>query len=188
MLFRSKNKSTTMWDLIVHKTVPPTRLMRYCCSVLKEKGGRNRVISTGVRWTESRARAQRGIYEDINRNKDRRIILNNDNSNKRLLFERCERQAKIIVNPIIDWQVSDVWDYINDNKTPCNPLYCEGYSRVGCIGCPMAGKHRYEEFAKYPKYREAYIMAFDRMLTERRSRGLEVNRSEEHTSELQSRI
>lgn len=29
----------TMWDLIVEKRVPPTRLMRYCCQVLKEGGG-----------------------------------------------------------------------------------------------------------------------------------------------------
>ena len=35
---RNKPKKT-MWDLIVEKRVPPTRLMRYCCQVLKEGGG-----------------------------------------------------------------------------------------------------------------------------------------------------
>ena len=97
-----KGKRTSMWDLIPQKMMPPTRLMRYCCSVLKEKGGQNRAIATGVRWSESRARSKRGIYEDINRNKDKKIILNNDNDDKRLLFERCEKQAKTVVNPIID--------------------------------------------------------------------------------------
>ena len=52
-------------------------------------------------------------------------------------------------------------------NTPCNPLYCE-FSRVGCIGCPMAGKHRYDEFHRYPKYEQMYIHAFDRMLEARR--------------------
>ena len=29
----------SMWDLIVQKGIPPTRIMRYCCTVLKESGG-----------------------------------------------------------------------------------------------------------------------------------------------------
>ena len=32
-------------------------------------------------------------------------------------------------------------------------------------------KERRKEFAKYPKYRDAYIRAFDRMLEARRDRG-----------------
>lgn len=43
----------TMWDLIVKKGMPPTRLMRYCCEELKERGGQYRVKITGVRWAES---------------------------------------------------------------------------------------------------------------------------------------
>ena len=39
-----------------------------------------------------------------------------------------------------------------------------GYKRVGCVGCPMAGKNRYKEFADFPKYKAAYIRAFDKML------------------------
>lgn len=34
----------------------------------------------------------------------------------------------------------------------------------------MAGKHRYFEFARYPQYEKLYLMAFDRMLKERRRR------------------
>lgn len=33
----------TMWQLIVKKKIPPTRLARYCCAELKEKGGKGRV-------------------------------------------------------------------------------------------------------------------------------------------------
>lgn len=163
-----------MWDLIPRKLMPPTRLMRYCCSVLKETGGQHRAIATGVRWSESTARSRRGIYEDINHNKNKSIILNNDNADKRLLFERCEKQAKTVVNPIIDWSESDVWDYLKDNKTPYNPLYDCGFNRVGCIGCPMASKHRYEEFRRYPKYEQMYINAFERMLNARRQHGRDV--------------
>lgn len=54
-----------------------------------------------------------------------------------------------------------------------NPLYECGQCRVGCIGCPMAGDKRWSEFERYPKYKEAYIRAFERMLVERERRGLE---------------
>ena len=48
----------SMWDLIVQKKMPPTRLMRYCCEELKEHGGAGRVKITGVRWEESAKRAE----------------------------------------------------------------------------------------------------------------------------------
>ena len=43
----------SMWQLIEEKPFPPTKIFRYCCSELKEKGGKGRVRITGVRWAES---------------------------------------------------------------------------------------------------------------------------------------
>ena len=167
-----KGAPTSMWSLIPQKLMPPTRLVRYCCSVLKEQGGAGRFISTGVRWDESTSRkANRGIYEKIASEKTQRIILNNDNDDRRMLFENCRLKAKRVVNPIIDWTDDDVWGFIQDAKIPINPLYGEGFCRVGCVGCPMAGKKREKEFARWPKYKDMYISAFDRMLEERRRRG-----------------
>lgn len=167
-----KGAPTSMWALIPQKLMPPTRLVRYCCSVLKEQGGAGRFISTGVRWDESTSRkANRGIYEKIASEKTQRIILNNDNDDRRMLFENCRLKAKRVVNPIIDWTDDDVWGFIQDAKIPLNPLYSEGFCRVGCVGCPMAGKKREKEFARWPKYKGLYISAFDRMLAERKRRG-----------------
>ena len=45
----------TMWQLIVKKGLPPTRLMRYCCSELKERGGQGRRVITGVRTLTARS-------------------------------------------------------------------------------------------------------------------------------------
>lgn len=167
-----KGAPTSMWSLIPQKLIPPTRLVRYCCSVLKEQGGAGRFISTGVRWAESNARkANRGVYEKIASEKTQRIILSNDNDDRRMLFENCRLKAKRVVNPIIDWTDSDVWGFLQDAKVPLNPLYSEGFCRVGCVGCPMAGKKREKEFARWPKYKDMYISAFDRMLEERKRRG-----------------
>lgn len=65
-----KGAPTSMWSLIPQKLIPPTRLVRYCCSVLKEQGGAGRFISTGVRWDESTSRkANRGVYEALGSSK-----------------------------------------------------------------------------------------------------------------------
>lgn len=167
-----KGKRVSMWSLIPQKSMPPTRVVRYCCSILKEAGGAGRFIATGVRWSESSSRKNgRGIYEKNSTKKNNRIILNNDNDDKRMLFENCRLKAKRVVNPIVDWNDDDVWGFLNDSKTPVNPLYAEGWCRVGCIGCPMASKARAKEFARCPKYKNLYIRAFDKMLEELRMRG-----------------
>ena len=50
--------SKNMWNLIPKKKMPPTRIVRYCCSELKEDGGDGRMVITGVRWAESVNRAK----------------------------------------------------------------------------------------------------------------------------------
>lgn len=138
---RYKDKPVSMWTLIPQKLMPPTRLVRYCCAVLKENTGRDRFIATGVRWAESaRRKNSRGIMETIDRDPQKRIILMNDNDEKRQLFEACNTKASMSVNPIIDWSDDDVWDYTHSEHLPVNPLYCEGQKRVGCIGCPLASR------------------------------------------------
>ena len=170
-------KNITMWNLIPKKLLPPSRVMRYCCSELKESSCKNRMIATGVRWAESNKRKNRGVLEAIasNRNKislpDEKMLLS-DNDDARRLFERCELKAKTVVNPIVDWRDSDIWEYYWNECSSHNSLYKLGYYRVGCIGCPMAGKARWKEFADFPKYKQAYIKAFERMLEVRKQRGL----------------
>ncbi len=57
----------TMWNLIPKKKMPPTRIVRYCCSELKESGGQGRFTVTGVRWAESAKRKNRGGVGDRNK-------------------------------------------------------------------------------------------------------------------------
>ena len=60
-----KGKPVSMWTLIPQKLMPPTRLVRYCCDVLKEQGGKDRFIATGVRWESAQRQNNRGIYEKL---------------------------------------------------------------------------------------------------------------------------
>lgn len=165
-------RNVTMWNLIPRKLMPPTRLMRYCCTELKEGGGKGQFIATGVRWAESVKRKKRGMLEVQHKNINKKLTLMNDNDESRMAFESCQLKGKRVVNPIVGWQEADIWDYVSAEHICMNPLYDCGWKRVGCIGCPMAGKHRITEFARYPKIKAAYVRAFDRMLAERQKRGL----------------
>lgn len=180
----------TMWQLIVEKLLPPTRLMRYCCAELKERGGKGRVKVTGVRKAESASRKENGglvkiigkpattekaaIEMDVDYNVTPKggIVLNTDNDESRRFVEHCYRTTSTMVNPIIDWEDKDVWDFLRYYGCRSNPLYECGFDRIGCIGCCLGGYVSMKRgFALYPKYKENYIRAFDRMLKRRRELG-----------------
>lgn len=76
----------------------------------------------------------------------------------------AQQRKRVTVNPIIDWTDEDVWEYLHYINVPSNPEYQNGFTRVGCVGCPMAHRSRRWEFEKYPAYRTLYINAFQRML------------------------
>lgn len=186
---------TSMWKLIEKKLLPPTRRVRYCCEVLKEHGGKGRIKITGVRWDESNKRSEssdivrvvgkpKGTQKlaeekgvDFRINKQGGLVLNDDNDASRRFVEQCYRTTSTMVNPIVDWTDKDVWDFLHHYGCESNPLYQCGFSRIGCIGCPLADKHnRITEFSLYPKYKENYIKAFGRMLKRREELGKD-NRS-----------
>ena len=181
-----RGKPITMWNLIPMKGMPPTRLVRYCCHQLKEGGGDGRMTVTGVRWAESvKRRDNQGPVTIISKSAHeleasdgfrkttlRGFVLVNDNEESRRLVETCYKRHKTTVNPIIDWSDRDVWDFINGNSIPFCELYNEGFRRLGCIGCPMAGtKERERELLRWPKYKDAYLRAFAKMLEERKRLG-----------------
>ncbi len=75
----------TMWNLIPRKLMPPTRLMRWCCSELKECGGKGRMIVTGMRWEEStNRRMNQGEITVIGKTKSTQKFLEENNINFQL--------------------------------------------------------------------------------------------------------
>lgn len=180
----------TMWQLIVKNKMPPTRLMRYCCKDLKERGGKGRLKITGVRWAESQNRRDNGgLVKIVGKPKTTRkhadkigvdyvdspkggVVLNLDNDASRRMVEHCYRTTSTMVNPIIDWSDEDVWEFLHHYGCESNPLYQCEFDRIGCIGCPQARPARVrKQFERYPTYRSAYIHAFDKMLEARKASG-----------------
>lgn len=185
---RDRNgKPITMWNLIPRRSFPPTRLFRYCCKNLKESGGDGKIAVTGVRWAESvnrqknqgavtimGAKAAQEVKSDDFKNTQRGgVVLINDNEDSRRLVESCYKRHRTTLNPIIDWSDRDVWDFIRSNGISYCSLYDEGYNRLGCIGCPMAStRERERQFARWPKYKAAYLHAFEKMLEANKNKGL----------------
>lgn len=179
----------TMWNLIPRKGMAPTRTARYCCAALKEDGGDGRMCVTGVRWAESYNRKNNAGMITIKTstapkefkdnpdfvvNKHGGLVLINDNAESRRMVEQCYTRHKTTVNPVIEWTDDDVWDFIRAETIPYCSLYDEGFTRLGCIGCPMAGQHgREREFMRWPKYKQSYLNAFARMLVVREQKGLQ---------------
>ena len=126
----------------------PQRQRRWCCEEYKEQGGSGRKVVTGIRAAESPKRARRKMVES------------------------CYKDTtKMYVNPIIDWTDNDVWEFIRQYNIPYCKLYDEGFKRIGCLFCPMAGSQRMIEYKRYPKIADAWIRAFEKIHAKKKSEG-----------------
>lgn len=124
----------TMFQLIEKWCFLPTCKARYCCAILKERGGSGRVVVTGIRKAESHRRSKRKMFEVSKTDKTKRMI-----------------------HVILDWKDKDVWNYIRELGISYCRLYDEGFRRIGCIGCPMISTRlRHQQFARWGNHKIAY--------------------------------
>ena len=145
-----EKRETTMWRLIVEKRFPPTRKIRYCCGKLKEIHGWGRTVLTGIRADESHRRRGRQMVEPC-----------------------TQGRGKTFVHPLFHWTRAEIWDYIKMRGLEYCSLYREGFDRIGCVLCPMqSAKKKQREAVRFPKFFNAYIRTFEKMLEARRESGL----------------
>jgi len=118
---------------------PPTRLARWCCEEYKEHGGTGWAKIIGVRISESANRAR--LWKETLAN----------------------RRGSLILCPIAYWTDADVWRFHRALALPHCCLYDEGFRRIGCVGCPLAGpKAQAAEFARWPRFERNWKLAFER--------------------------
>lgn len=120
--------------------------MRYCCRILKERGGEGRTVITGVRAAESFKRAKRQLLEDDS------------------------KRNKSYVNIIIDWTDEEVWEFLRKYEVPYCSLYDEGWKRLGCVCCPNGNQKKQAE--RWPKIADAYRRACVKAYEVKLSKGL----------------
>ncbi len=118
---------------------PPTRIARWCCKEYKEEGGTGMAKIIGVRALESVRR--RGLWKTVQNNR---------------------KMGKIFC-PILYWTDDDVWSFHKMRGLSYCELYDQGFTRLGCVGCPLQGpKGQARDFARWPKYEKLWKRAFER--------------------------
>ena len=129
----------------------PTRLRRWCCSEYKHKTGPKKCTRIlGVRVEESAGRAK--------------------NYTKCVMSKPAGRRE---VYPIRMWSDDNVWAFIRENNVPYCKLYDEGFTRLGCVGCPLASpENRRRELSRWPTYKRQWAQMAEFVITERHRRGL----------------
>lgn len=125
----------------------PTRFNRWCCKEFKEHGGDGTGKIIGVRADESDRRKK--TWKEVNFNKNGFIL--------------C---------PILWWSDQHIWQFIRSNKMPYCSLYDEGFTRIGCVGCPQA--NREIQFRRWPLFEKAWRTATRKYFQQRKGK---LNRS-----------
>lgn len=129
---------------------PPSRVMRWCCTVFKT-GAIQKTIASAF--------------------KDKTNILSfqgirHNESASRSKYERESESPKIakqtVVSPIIEWIDYDVWLYILTTGIDFNYAYRLGYTRVGCWCCPNNGA--WSEFLSKVHLHVRYVHWHDLLL------------------------
>lgn len=125
---------------------PPSRVLRWCCSVHKSspqtlklreitgKADYSGLAFVGVRGHESSARAN---YE----------------------YENYGRKIKGQYDsyPLLEWTSAEIFIYTYINNIFINESYKKGSARAGCLVCPMTGGiNEYIRNAIYSQYTETY--------------------------------
>ena len=145
---------TNMRKIILKHGILPMRNVRFCCQELKEQAGAGTCTCVGVRAAESSRRAKRKMVERYDKKKipknkpDLEIQgckLTEKPKQQFDLFEvkkdtivTCVRgDDKVIISPIFKWSDADVWNWIRGNNIEYCELYDAGFTRIGCMFCPM---------------------------------------------------
>lgn len=174
---------TSIFQKAIERQILPTMRVRWCCADFKESAGAGKVTLIGIRAEESTRRAKRHEVEvsdkkfsgnleefeewsksEIERKQKRtKRKLNEDEFSVKSDNEvRCiNGKDSILISPIFDWTEKDVWYFLNNViKAPHCSLYDEGYTRIGCILCPMSTpKSKLRDIKRFPHVKRNWIEA-----------------------------
>lgn len=108
------------FETLCEQIGPPSRVMRWCCTVFKT-GAITQTIASAFKNKTNILSFQR---------------IRHNESLSRSKYDRESKSPKItkqtVAAPIIEWTDFDVWLYILTTGIDFNDAYRLGYSRVGC--------------------------------------------------------
>lgn len=147
---KSDKKAIELWK----SYGPPSRMNRWCCSVLK-------TALFGRKMKEllkTEAQPKLVVFEGVR----------NDESARRSSYGRVGEGVKhvnlISRRAILKWNVSEIYLYMYKNNVKINPAYTMGLTRVGCGVCPFASDwSEYVIRKRYPEVAKSYISVIEDM-------------------------
>lgn len=174
----------SIYNIAVQRKILPTMRVRWCCAEYKETAGAGKVTLIGIRHAESTRRAKRNEVE-INNHSFSGDLLGLEAYRKEKT-EKANRSKKkpehqsvtivnadgertlgcihgkesLLISPIIHWTDSDVWEFLNALDVEHCILYDQGFSRIGCVLCPMSQpKQKRKEIERWPHVKRNWIKA-----------------------------
>lgn len=173
--FRQQNPLVHFWTArskkdffeLVDQIGPPSRVMRWCCTIFKtgpintllQSFGDKKVLTFyGIRRRESQRRSQyRRVTSSSAPGKVLATDLNDDqhepDDDQYGVTVNAKIGRQVTASPILDWSEFDVWLYILLHGLDFNDSYRWGFSRVGCWLCPL--NSRWSEFLTQLYFPEA---------------------------------
>ena len=169
LVILKSQKYDGMIDLATKKKRFPSTKARFCTEELKSKPAidyvlshnENVIVIEGIRASESFSRSKmqaqctyfKYYFEAFKSGKKH-------NYRKKDVLEWCRKHNADKIRPLFDWNSQQVVDYIISYGQTPNPLYYQGFKRVGCFPCIMANKReikliienhnkRFEELKNY---------------------------------------
>lgn len=165
--FRQQNLLVPFWIAsseknffeLVDQIGPPSRVMRWCCTIFKtgpintllQSFGDKKILTFyGIRRRESRRRSRyhrvtsgSSVSSDVlvTGLKGKR---HDEEDDQYGVTVNAKIGQQITASPILDWSEFDVWLYILLRNLDFNGSYRWGFSRVGCWLCPL--NSRWSEF------------------------------------------
>lgn len=173
----------SIFQKAIERQILPTMRVRWCCADFKESAGAGKVTLIGIRAEESARRARRNEVEVSGKKFSGNLtefeewskseIERKQKKTKRKINEdefavntdnevRCiNGKDSILISPIFEWTEKDVWYFLNNViKAPHCSLYDEGYTRIGCILCPMSTpKSKLRDIKRFPHVKRNWIEA-----------------------------
>lgn len=170
----------SIYAAAVDRMILPTMRIRWCCAEFKETAGAGKVTLIGIRKQESSRRAKRneveinsrkfsGTLEGLDTYREKKVAKTHDKHEQiSIVNAKGERtlgcinsKESLLISPLLSWTDADVWTFLNDVvMVPHCELYDMGFSRVGCVLCPMSSRKVKAKMAQlYPEAKHRWIEA-----------------------------
>jgi ferredoxin-nitrite reductase len=109
--------STTYGPNLMYRSVD----LRLACCTIRKVEPLKRKLATLDAWVAGLRREQWASRRNI-----AKVELDRDHGNI------------VKLNPLADWSLDRVWDYIHRNEVPYHELFDHGYTSIGCAPCTRA--------------------------------------------------